>query len=551
MGVKKILIFNENEKERHLLGDLLRAEDFIVFETGRVLESIHYLKKEDIGMVLASQGMSSTETAEFRDIVQRTRPDVTVLFLDAMASDEGKLSISHEGFKQFLQDSIRREDALNGRLGEMKNFLFSFLDRILQVFEVDDRFFFNNDQLVASLSVKIARRMGLDEDTVDAVRCAALLKDIGKVGIQNKLLAESRRFTSNEFLSIKTHPLNAVEILRDVRFPWDVDSIIAQHHENYDGSGYPAGLRGRQISIGARIVHISDSYVAMTTDRPYRKALSSEEAVGEITKSTGKEFDPEVVEVFMQVLKEEPSEVAAKRSILLLERQPTLSALIRLSVDANETKVVHVSNSLDAIRVSKQRQPDLIVADVELLDQKTFIHFYNTMQEIPGIREKPFIFILPNAEYPRHFRGEKLLYLVSPVNMGELVSAIRTMLDGAAPPKEERKKEPRGLSGSLEDFNLTDIIQILNLGLKTAKIELFTEGADGDIYMSHGKIVHASTGSLSGREAFFEMARWASGNFHIVHGETTGDVNIKTDTMHLLLETARVFDEEKRTYGSN
>lgn len=302
MGVKKILIFNENEKERHLLGDLLRAEDFIVFETGRVLESIHYLKKEDIGMVLASQGMNSTETAEFRDIVQRTRPDVTVLFLDAMASDEGKLSISHEGFKQFLQDSIRREDALNGRLGEMKNFLFSFLDRILQVFEVDDRFFFNNDQLVASLSVKIARRMGLEEDTVDAVRCAALLKDIGKVGIQNKLLAESRRFTSNEFLSIKTHPLNAVEILRDVRFPWDVDSIIAQHHENYDGSGYPGRLSGDEIPLNARIIRVADAFRALVSHRPYQKQYTAAEAAEVLRHRAGTLFDPRVVEVFVNVI---------------------------------------------------------------------------------------------------------------------------------------------------------------------------------------------------------------------------------------------------------
>ncbi len=546
MSSRNILIFNENDDERQFLTDLLSSEDFNVFRTGRVLEALHLLKHKEIGVVLASHRLDGVESQEFREIVQTARPGVNVLFLGSYVQASDSIPFDSSAFKQFLQDTLKKEIYLDRRLTDLKEFIFHFTDRLLQIFDVNNRYFFNNDHVVSNLSTRIAQRMSLDDDTVDAVRIASLLKDIGKVGIHNKLFDEKKKLESSDLLPMKTHPQNAVHILRDVKFPWQVDSIISQHHENYDGSGYPKGLRGRQISIGARIIHIADSFVAMTTDRPYRSAMSNDEAAAEIMKKAGTHFDPEIVEVFLSVLKDEPSLSAAKNNILMLEREPNLTALIRLSVNANETHVVHASSSFEAIRVVRTRPPELIIADVDMMDPNTFSSFYRTLQGIPSVNDKPFIFILPDTNYPMHFSGDKIHYITKPVDMSELVTTIRIVLKLETAPHEKKSDMSKGLSGTLEDFGLTDIIQILNLGLKTAKVELALNGVGGTIYLDRGRVTFTQCGELSGKDAFLEMARWKHGTFQIFHGKTSESANISMDTMHLLLETARVQDEANR-----
>jgi response regulator RpfG family c-di-GMP phosphodiesterase len=542
--MKKILIFNEDPRETRQLSELLKAEDFTVFETARVLEAIHILKKEDIDVVLASQSLDGAESSQFRELVEKTRPGVNVLLLGPFYDGTKNLSVSPSGFRQFLQDSIRTETSLQGEIADLKQFCFSFADRLLQIFEVNDRYFFNNDHLVAELSGDIAQRMGLERDLVDTVRMAALIKDMGMIGIQNQFLEEKKRFTKQDLIPVKKHSLNTIELLKQLKFPWNVEPHIAQHHEHYDGSGYPLGLKGRQISLGARIIAIADSYVAMTTDRPYRGALSRDEAMREITKKAGTQFDPEVVEAFLSVVKEVPA-AALKRSVLMLEREPVISAIIRLSVDTEKTDVIQASNSFDAIRLTRHRVPDLIIADVGMLDRDAFLNFYNTLQEIPSLRERPFILILPEKDYPRRFKGKKLHYVEKPLDMGELSAAISKALEQekAAPTPPEGVS---GLTGRLEDFGISDILQILNLGRKTARVDIIGDRTRGMIYLQNGNVVHASTGDLRGKDAFLHMMQWEAGVFNIHHGQTTEEVNIKMDTVHLLLEAARALDERGR-----
>jgi response regulator RpfG family c-di-GMP phosphodiesterase len=542
--MRKILIFNEDPRETRQLGELLKAEDFTVFETARVLEAIRILKTEDIDVVLASQSLDGAESSQFRELVERTRPGVNFLLLGPFYNGARNLSVSPAGFRQFLQDSIRTETSLHGEIADLKQFCFSFADRLLQIFEVHDSYFFNNDHLVAELSGDIAARMGLEHELVDTIRMAALIKDLGMIGIQNQFLEDKKRFTKQELIPVKKHSLNTVELLKQLKFPWNIEPHITQHHEHYDGSGYPVGLKGRQISLGARIIAIADSYVAMTTDRPYRSALQRDEAVREITKKAGTQFDPEVVEAFLSVVKEVPA-AAAKRSILMLERQPVISAVIRLSVDAEKADVLHASNSFDAIRLTRLRTPDLIIADVGMLDRDAFLNFYNTLQEIPSLRDRPFILILPEKTYPRRFKGKKLHYIEKPLDMGELSGAINRALEeekAAAPPPEGVS----GLTGRLEDFGIADILQILNLGRKTARVDIIRERTRGTIYLQNGNVIHASTGDLKGKEAFLHMMQWETGVFNIHHGQSTEEVNIKMDTVHLLLEAARVLDERGR-----
>ncbi|MDP2166721.1 MAG: DUF4388 domain-containing protein [Thermodesulfovibrionales bacterium] len=548
MQFKGVLIFNEDTEERKMLSHLLGAHGMTVFETSRVLEAVHILKTNDIGVVIAPQSLNGVEAPEFKELIEKSRPGVNVLFIGACA-DKG-IAVGKEEFCDFLRRSMNMETELRSEAEGLKQFFFAFAERLIQIFEVNNRYFFNNDHMVAGLSRKIAQKMGLDADMADAVRMAALLRDIGKVGIQQQLLEEKKRLTPQELIPIKNHPINTVQILKQIKFPWNVDSIIAQHHEHYDGGGYPLGLKGRQISLGARIIGIADSFYAMTTDRPYRMAVSRDEAVKEILKKAGSQFDPEVVEVFLGVIREDVPEPGAKRSILILERQPNISALIRLSIDAKEADITHAANSFDALRHARQKSPDLVVADVEILDRDAFLQFYTVTQEIASIRNKPFIFIVPDKDYPMNFKGRRLEYVIKPLNITELTAKIASMLEdkpeaAAGPPHEEAK----GVTGTLKDFSLTDIVQILNLGLKTAKVEIVNGSRRGIVYLFHGRVVHADAGEFKGNSAFFDMAGWESGTFQILHGQRPFEENITMDTMHLLLEASRIIDEAKEGRG--
>jgi HD-GYP domain-containing protein (c-di-GMP phosphodiesterase class II) len=542
---KKVLIFDERLSEKEKTYNIPPDSDFTIMETSKILDAINLLKSQEISMVLANSNLSKKEKDDFKSLVEMIRPGTNVLFLQPSFNGNGSVMLSSDDFRQYLKNTLQTEYSLNTQLRDFKDFFLSFAERMLQIFGATNSYFYSKDHLVAWLSRKTALKMELSSELADNIQIAALLRDIGMLSIKQQLLEEKKKFNNQELVSVKKHPHNSVQILKQIRFPWNVDAIILQHHENYDGTGYPNGLRGRDISIGARIVHISDSYVAMTTERPYRKALSPEEARGEVIKNTGTHFDPEIAEAFLSVLDEELIEDGDRHSILILERFPDIVNVIKLLVDSSKSDIVSVFNVNDMVENISKNMPDVILADVEIFGKEELVHFFNAMYEVPALQNCSFIFILTDESYPRHFIGDHIRYLSIPLDMGELASSIRSFL-GKEKEKKVTKTESKGLSGSIEDFGLADIVQILQLGLKTAQVEISTDEKVGILYLSRGNIVHASIEALTGEEAFFEMMKWEEGTFNILHGVTTNDVNITSETMYLLLEALRQLDESKR-----
>ncbi len=148
---------------------------------------------------------------------------------------------------------------------------------------------------VRTYAVEIAREMGLQEDEMDALRAAALLHDIGKLAVPDHIINKPGRLTPEEFEKMKIHPIVGAEILEKVAFPYPVAPIVRSHHEKWNGKGYPDGLKGEEIPIGARILATVDCLDALASDRQYRKALPLDEAMRRITKEAGVSFDPRVV----------------------------------------------------------------------------------------------------------------------------------------------------------------------------------------------------------------------------------------------------------------
>jgi HD-GYP domain-containing protein (c-di-GMP phosphodiesterase class II) len=171
-----------------------------------------------------------------------------------------------------------------------------------QTLDARDPYTAGHSSRVSDYSVAIAEAMNLSASEVDVIRTGANFHDIGKIGIPDAVLQKPGPLTEAEFGVIKRHPVIGKRILEGVAKFHDYLSIVELHHENHDGTGYPWGLRGDNVPLEARIVHVVDAYDAMTTNRPYRPALSHDQAVSIIRTHSGTQFDPAVVEVFLRLV---------------------------------------------------------------------------------------------------------------------------------------------------------------------------------------------------------------------------------------------------------
>ncbi|MGA7565015.1 MAG: diguanylate cyclase, partial [Terriglobales bacterium] len=180
---------------------------------------------------------------------------------------------------------------------EMADLHMRTIEALAMAIEAKDQTTHDHLQRVRVYAVEVAKDLKVDHEGMEALQAAALLHDIGKLAIPEHIISKPGRLTPEEFEKMKIHPLVGAEILERVRFPYPVVPIVRAHHEKYDGTGYPLGLRGNQIPIGARILAAVDFLDALASDRQYRRALPLNEAMSRLVDESGKSFDPQVVRV--------------------------------------------------------------------------------------------------------------------------------------------------------------------------------------------------------------------------------------------------------------
>jgi HD-GYP domain-containing protein (c-di-GMP phosphodiesterase class II) len=162
----------------------------------------------------------------------------------------------------------------------------------------------DHSRRVAELATQIAEAHGMNERDIERIRLASRMHDIGKIGIGNDVLHKNGKLSDAEWEIMRSHPAIGEQLLKPYRQFRHETALVRHHHERWDGRGYPDGLRGKAIPLGARIIAVADSYDAMTTSRPYRAALSRQVAVNEIRDGAVTQFDPQVVASFLQVMDE-------------------------------------------------------------------------------------------------------------------------------------------------------------------------------------------------------------------------------------------------------
>ncbi|MDD5492085.1 MAG: HD domain-containing protein [bacterium] len=190
----------------------------------------------------------------------------------------------------------------NARLyGDLKRTYFETVQALAQAIEASDKYTRGHSDRVTHIAMEIAKHLKLSRTDIDTLKYACILHDVGKIGVMKEILNKPGQLTPEEFEQIKMHPALGEEIISPVAFLVNIKPIIRHHHERYDGNGYPDKIKSDRIPFLSRIIAVADTYDAMTSQRPYRPALSEEMALAEIRNCSGTQFDPEVVKAFLEI----------------------------------------------------------------------------------------------------------------------------------------------------------------------------------------------------------------------------------------------------------
>ena len=229
---------------------------------------------------------------DFRDLLLRNRRLEVELQSLKMAFE---LKVAER-----TRELSERVEKLSAAFSETKSANIQFVNILAETIESNDRFTAGHCNRMRFLSVELGRHVGLTPEEMEVLEYASLLHDLGNIKISETILNKNGPLTAPECFEIRRHPTIGERMLRVIPLMERVARVIASHHESYDGTGYPKGLKGADIPIMSRIIAVADAFDAMSSDRPYRKGLELEVVLGELTRAAGTQFDPELVKIFIE-----------------------------------------------------------------------------------------------------------------------------------------------------------------------------------------------------------------------------------------------------------
>ena len=215
--------------------------------------------------------------------------------------DETNKLIEDEHSQTSDLQHIRAE--LTALIGDLCDYQQSFVEHLANAVDTKGQYTVSHSKNTANIARKICRELGLNEKTTDLIYYAGLLQNIGKIALPEKIFAANGKLSDEDFKKIQNHSNVGVHLLMNINFLSEVVPYITYQKERYDGSGAPEGLKGQSIPFGSRIIAAADAYSAMTSDRPYRKAMPVEKAVEIMKSESGTKWDPVVIEALIQTVK--------------------------------------------------------------------------------------------------------------------------------------------------------------------------------------------------------------------------------------------------------
>jgi putative nucleotidyltransferase with HDIG domain len=247
-----------------------------------------------------------TKEILYRQSLQQSRNEIILLQHELLGKNRD-LDLTNRKLTQSRDDlhhlNLELEEKVSERTEQLqestnlaKRLFHQTVNSLMYALEKRDPYTAGHQQRVSILAVAIARKLGVDDKMLEGIMVAGNLHDLGKIYVPSEFLTKPGRLTDEEFSVIKVHPMIGFEILRDIEFPWPVASIVLQHHEKLDGSGYPYGLSDDEINFEAKILAVADVVEAMATPRPYRLSPGMDQAFEELGKGRGIKYDARVVD---------------------------------------------------------------------------------------------------------------------------------------------------------------------------------------------------------------------------------------------------------------
>jgi len=358
----RILIVDDEHEITEILSDLLSVE-YDCQKVGSAEDALARLAGSDFQLVISDITMPGMSGLDMLPSVKRISPNTVVVMISGMQTVESaigalrlgafdylmkpfdirqveavvkralehyELILAKQRYEYHLEELVEQRTAeLDRALNSLEDAYRSTLRALTSALETRDSETHGHSERVVTYSLRLGREYGLASEKLKALEFGSLLHDIGKIGVPDSILRKPGKLTDEEWVKMREHPVHGQQILRGIEFLEGAARVVAQHHEKWDGSGYPLGLREEDVDVCARIFAVADAFDAITSDRVYRRGKSYQEAAQELEDWAGRQFDPKVVEAFHRVPQEDWDELH-RRSLLPKEDEFDVRRMVEL-----------------------------------------------------------------------------------------------------------------------------------------------------------------------------------------------------------------------------
>lgn len=373
-GGKNLLVIETDTAKRKLLSAYFSAK-YKCDEADRMSAAVEKISAKEYAVVLTAINLSGQNGLELLPYLQALTPRTIPIFISDTETDGNTVRAFRAGAFEVIQKpfSLKKvEDAVEKAFGEfelaflkeryqyhleelvaertaeldkaleaVENSYHSTLKALVQALETRDLETHGHSERVVTFSLRLGHEIGLDREALRNLELGALLHDVGKIGVPDAILRKPAALTQDEWDKMKLHPNHGQNILRNIPFLSNAAQLVAQHHEKWDGTGYPFGLRGEDISLNARIFAVADAFDAMVSDRVYRKGRPYEDALIELERCAGTQFDPLIVEAF-KVIPKDDWEILRQRSVTEKQEVHSFQAVVaELVFSRQQYEMIH------------------------------------------------------------------------------------------------------------------------------------------------------------------------------------------------------------------
>ena len=351
----RILVVDDEPEIRDVLCELL-GDRYECLPASSAEEALALIRDGRFGLIISDIMMGGMSGLEMIPHVLANSPDTVVLMISGVQTIESAIKALRAGafdyimkpfdlrqvdaavkraietydlrrskqlYEAHLEELVEQRTAeLDRALDSVEDAYRSTLKALAHALETRDAETHGHSERVVTFSLRLGRELGLDGQQLKSLEFGSLLHDIGKIGVPDSILRKPAKLTEDEWVKMREHPRHGQQILRGIGFLEGAARVVGQHHEKWDGSGYPLGLRGEEIDLNARIFAVADAFDAMTSDRVYRAGKPYEAAAEELERWAGRQFDPQVVEAFHRVPREDWEELR-RRSLIKKQEKMT------------------------------------------------------------------------------------------------------------------------------------------------------------------------------------------------------------------------------------